>query len=150
MSVSTTPLLGDTAPGRTWPSIGCEYYTPILRLVLWHTGGPGSSLSDIRRISLEGKGRRTQDETRVTCHAREKTTGIEPHPAHVFPTAERLRRQCPLPSRGDGLFSEQGGAWHRRRVVYQISPAKNPSSRSGGAHEEWRSPRTWWSTCWEA
>jgi hypothetical protein len=32
------------------------------------TGGPGSSLSDIRRISLEGKGPRTWGETRVTCH----------------------------------------------------------------------------------
>jgi hypothetical protein len=71
---------------------------------------PGSSLSDIR--SLEGKGPRTQGEMRVTSHARItlRNTGIEPHPAHVFPTAESLRRlrQCPLPSRGDALFSEQG------------------------------------------
>jgi hypothetical protein len=81
MSVSTTPLLGDTAPGRTWPSIGGEYYTPTLHLFLWHTGGPGSSLSDVRRISLEGKGRRAQDDTRVTCHAREKNYGDRTPPS---------------------------------------------------------------------
>ena len=83
--VSTTPLQGDTAAGRSWPSIGGEYYTPTLRSALWHafqqhtrgtkplpvrpnhrpalsrvrdpkpipsppgtTGGPGSSLSDVR------------------------------------------------------------------------------------------------------
>jgi hypothetical protein len=50
----------------------------------------GSSLSDIGRISLEGKGPRTQGETRVTCHPGKKNTGIEPHPAHTFPTAERF------------------------------------------------------------
>ena len=70
----------------------------------------------------------------MTCHARKKNTGIEAHPAHVFPTAERLRRQCPLPSRGDGLFSEQGHG-----IVVGVSCTKllppNPSWRSGGAHE---------------
>jgi hypothetical protein len=70
----------------------------------------------------------------VTCHARKKNTGIEAHPAHVFPTAERLRRQCPLSSRGDGLFSEQGHG-----IVVGVSCTKllppNPSWRSGGAHE---------------
>ena len=82
--------------GTRGPAYGGEYYTPTLRLALWHafrqhtrgprpspvrpnhqpalsrvrdpkpipwppgtTGGPGSSLSDIRRVSLEGKGRRT-------------------------------------------------------------------------------------------
>jgi hypothetical protein len=35
-SVRTTPLAGDTAHGRSWPSTGGEYYTPILRLALWH------------------------------------------------------------------------------------------------------------------
>ena len=70
----------------------------------------------------------------MTCHARKKNTGIEAHPAHVFPTAERLRRQCPLSSRGDGLFSEQGHG-----IVVGVSCTKllppNPSWRSGRAHE---------------
>jgi hypothetical protein len=28
----------------------------------------------------------------VTCHPGGKNTGIEPHPAHAFPTAERFKR----------------------------------------------------------
>ena len=35
-SVSTTPLVGDTAAGHSWPSIGGEYYTPALRSALCH------------------------------------------------------------------------------------------------------------------
>jgi hypothetical protein len=31
-----TPLLGDTAAGHSWPSIGGDYYTPTLRLALKH------------------------------------------------------------------------------------------------------------------
>jgi len=88
MSVSTTPLPGDTASGRSGPSIWRRvlyprspfglvarfsathkrnYRTAISRVrdpkpIPWPPGttsGPGSSLSDIRRVSLEGKGRRT-------------------------------------------------------------------------------------------
>ena len=33
---SVTPLQGDTAAGHSWPSIGSEYYTPILCSALWH------------------------------------------------------------------------------------------------------------------
>ena len=91
-----TPPLAQ-ALGARGPAYGGEYYTPTLRLVLWHafqqhtrgtrpspvrpnhpparsrvqdpkliprppgtTGGPGSSLSDICRISLQGKGPRRE------------------------------------------------------------------------------------------
>ena len=35
-SVSKTPLVVDMAAGHSWPSIGSEYYTPTLRLAVWH------------------------------------------------------------------------------------------------------------------
>ena len=63
-------------------------------------GAPRSSLSNIRLFSLEGKGRRTQDEKRVTCHSRGGNTGIEPHPAHVFPPTAELWLLVPPPLSG--------------------------------------------------
>ena len=91
--MSTTPLSGDTASGRSWPSTWRRALYPHSRLALWHafrqhtrgprpspvrpnhrpalsrfrdpkpipwspgtTGGPGTTLSDIRRIYLLGKG----------------------------------------------------------------------------------------------
>ena len=34
--VTTNPLVGDTAAGHSWPSIGGESYTPTLCLAVWH------------------------------------------------------------------------------------------------------------------
>jgi hypothetical protein len=44
----------------------------------------------------------------LTCHPGEKNTGIEPHPAHAFPTAERFVVVVST------------------LVVYLVAPAKNP------------------------
>jgi len=116
--VSTTPchreaVLTPPLVARA-PAYDGEYYTPSLRLAFGYAlaathkraqavsgppqslirslevsgsqpdlltpgtkGGPRSSLSDIRRVSL-----------RERDVARAKTTEMEPHPVHVFPTAE--------------------------------------------------------------
>ena len=70
-----------------------------------------------------------------------KTMGIEPHPAHVCPTAERLRRlSSPSPLGVTGSFESRGLA--------SSSSCRVPNcSRQESILEEWRGPRTWWSTC---
>jgi hypothetical protein len=88
-------------------------------------GGPRSSLSDIRRFSLEGMGRRTYDETRVTCHPREKNYGDRTPPGLCVPHGRTpVALQCPLPSQGDALFSEQGPG-----IVVVVSCTKLPQLR---------------------
>jgi len=130
-SVSTTPLGAHTTPplGARCPAYGGEYFTPTLRLAVWHafrqhTRGPRPSpvrpnhrpaLSRVRDPTpipwplVQRAGRdhpfpifagspwRERDVARRMRHGwpaipGEKTMGIEPHPAHVLPTAERLRR----------------------------------------------------------
>ena len=64
-----------------------------------------------------------------------KNYGDRSPPGPCVPLGGTPAAPVPPPLSGwRALFS--AGAWHRRRrVVYQIAPAKNPSWRSGGAHE---------------
>ena len=143
MSLSTTPLSGDTASGRSWPSIWRRVLYPnspfglVARLSSTHEGPDrlrSAPITDplsrgfgipnrspdplVQRAGRDhpfpvftGSPGRERDVARRTCHVRrEKNTGIEPLPAHLSPTAERLRRQCPLPSRGEDALL-RAGAW---------------------------------------
>jgi hypothetical protein len=73
-----------------------------------------------------GSSWRDRDVARRVGHGRpvilgNKTTGIEPHPSQVSPTAERPWRlsQCPLPP--SGWHALRAGAWHHcRRVVAPV------------------------------
>jgi hypothetical protein len=122
------------------------------------TGGPRSPLSDICRFSEQGKGRRTYEGKRVTCHPRGKnygdrplpggkTTGIEPHvpgfPHGVAPVAP----QYPLTPSGGTLSDQSKGLATSSscRVVapvapVPIAPAKSPSVPAynvAAGHSRW-------------
>jgi hypothetical protein len=78
------------------------------------TGGPRSSLFDICRFSLEGKGRRTWGGTRLGdlpyFFPREKKYGHRTPPGPCVPTAGRLRRlSAPSPPQGGTLSEQESG-----------------------------------------
>jgi hypothetical protein len=91
----------------------------------------------------------------VTCHPRENPTGIEHHPAHVFPTAGRLRRlivvvvssrlwrlSTPLPPQG-GTLSEQGSGFviverEEEKGEGEGQKKRGERERRGGGNPRWK------------
>ena len=74
----------------------------------------------------------------MTCHPRGKKYGHRTPPGPCVEMAERLRRSAPSPLGGAELFSEQGPGIVVV-VVYQITPAKNPSVPAYNCRGLWHS-----------
>jgi len=142
MSVSTTPLQGDTAAGHSRPSIGGEYYTPTLRSALWHAfqqhtkGTKPLPVRPNHRPALS----RVRDPKPIHTN-----TGIEPHPALRSPRRNALS-SCRVPS----CLSQEStcaslcdvAAGHSRQGHLRVSNAggSRRSYRNGRASALQRAP----------
>jgi hypothetical protein len=108
---------------------------------------------------LEGKGCRTKDDTRVTCHAREKNCGGRTPPGPCVPHGGTpAAPECPLPSRCVCFECSIGkqkkpilfkvtepvtGSFQSRGLASSSSCRVPNCSRQESILEEWRRRRTW-------